>query len=236
MNIKTAWLKYTIARVLKKLRIRRGSQLKQQLLREGRTRWVDLGSSHFEEGFMCVNLHASEDLAPHLATRYYQANLAALSADDREQLGQFDLIRMQHVFEHFSFEAGEELLKFCASMLKPGGYLLITVPDLRLHINGYLTNYRHMDYFRTYARRRLPDDAPASFMFAFHAHQFGYAPVEEPGQVHKWCYDYEGLKYQLEKVNAFQQIKRLDLLHPWAAVPFTHNVPLEDLCMIAQKI
>lgn len=43
------------------------------------------------------------------------------------------------------------------------------------------------------------------------------------------------LIYQLQRVNKFENIKRLDLLDPWAAILFTHNMPVEDLCMIAQK-
>ena len=41
--------------------------------------------------------------------------------------------------------------------------------------------------------------------------------------------------YQLQKVNRFKNIRRLDLLDPWASIPFTHNMPLEDLCVIAQQ-
>ena len=235
MLMKESWLKYTLVRGLKKLKLRQDSALKQKLLKEGRSRWLDMGSRRFEAGFMCLDLASGDDLSPELAKRYYQANIRQLGDADREKLGQFDLVRMQHVFEHFSFEEGTDLLKFCSSILKSDGYLLITVPDLRIHINGYFTNYRHMDYFVNYARRRIPQDAPPSFIFSFHAHQFGYASVEDPGQIHKWSYDYEGLKYQLERVNKFKHIKRLDLLDSWAAVPFTHNMPIEDLCVIAQQ-
>ena len=228
------WLKYNVARALKKLGIERNG-LKKKLLSEGRTRWLDMGSRRFEEGFMCLDLASGEDLAPDLAERYYSANIGQLGDADREKLGQFDLVRLQHVFEHFSFEDGTDLLKFCSSLLKEDGYLLLTVPDLRIHINGYFTNYRHMGYFVNYAQRRIPKDAPSSFLFSFHAHQFGYAPVDDPGQVHKWSYDYEGLTYQLRKVNRFKNIRLLDVLDPWASIPFTHNMPLEDLCVIAQK-
>lgn len=231
----TAWLKHTAVRGLKKLGLYQGGRLRQQLLDAGQTRWLDLGSRRFEAGFICLDLGSSKDLSPELAKRYYEANIYQLGESDRKRLGDFDLIRMQHVFEHFSFEEGVDLLKFCASILRPNGYLLITVPDLRAHINGYFTNYRHMDYFVKYAQRRIPKDAPASFLFSFYAHQFGYAPVDEPGQIHKWSYDYEGLKYQLERVNEFSHIRRLDLLDPLASVPFTHNMPVEDLCVLARK-
>ena len=234
MRANLPWLKYNVARGLKKLGIERNG-LKKKLLNEGRTRWLDMGSRRFEAGFMCLDLESGENLAPDLAERYYAANIGQLGESDREKLGSFDLVRLQHVFEHFSFEEGTELLRFCAGLLKPDGYLLITVPDLRIHINGYFTHYRHMGYFINYAQRRIPQDAPASFLFSFHAHQFGHAPVDDPGQVHKWSYDYEGLAYQLQKVNKFKNIRRLDLLDPWASTPFTHNMPLEDLCVIAQN-
>ena len=228
------FIKYTIARVLRKLRIERNS-LKKKLLSEGRTRWLDLGSRHFDEGFMCLDLAPGDDLSPELRERYYSADISRLGESDLQRMGKFDLVRLQHVFEHFSFEEGAELLKVCASLLEPDGYLLMTVPDLRIHIRAYFNHYRHMSYFVRYAKRRIPEDAPSSFLFSFHAHQFGYAPVEEPGQVHKWSYDWEGLLYQLQKADRFKNIRRLDLLDPWASMPFTHKMPLEDLCVVAQR-
>lgn len=44
------------------------------------------------------------------------------------------------------------------------------------------------------------------------------------------------LKYQLESVKCFKNIKQVGLLHPDANIPFTHNRPHEDLCLIAQKL
>jgi predicted SAM-dependent methyltransferase len=238
MVVQAAWLKYQLLTTLQQFGLRQKSQLKQQLIQTGRTRWLDIGGTtdSFAEGFLCLNMFPAETIPAEFAEQYYYADLDHLDSLNPDDFGQFDLVRMQHVFEHFSVEEGVTLLQFCAQLLKPDGYLLMTVPDLRIHVSGYLNRYRYMKFFSDYAKLRVPDDSPASFIFSIHAHQNGYAPEGVPGQVHKWCYDYEGLRYQLEQVDAFKQFKRLDLLDPWTEIPFTHNRPLEDLCVIAQKM
>ncbi|MCU0517541.1 MAG: methyltransferase domain-containing protein [Oscillatoria sp. Prado101] len=237
MVVQASWLKYQLLNALQQVGLRRDSQLKQHLIQTGRTRWLDIGGTtdSFAEGFMCLNMFPVDAIPAEFSEQYYSADLDHLDTLNPEDFGQFDLVRMQHVFEHFSFENGVTLLKFCAQLLKPDGYFLMTVPDLRIHVSGYLSQYRQMKFFSDYAKLRVPDDAPASFIFSIHAHQTGYAPEEIPGQVHKWCYDYEGLKYQFNQVKSFKHLKRIDLLDSWAEIPFTHNRPLEDLCVIAQK-
>lgn len=237
MVVQAAWLKYQLLNTLQQCGLRRNSQLKQHLLQTGRTRWLDIGGTpdSFSEGFMCMNMFPADTIPAEFSEQYFYADLDHLDRLNPDDFGQFDLVRMQHVFEHFGFEEGVTLLKFCAQLLKPDGYLLMTVPDLRIHVSGYLNRYRYMKFFSDYAKLRVPDDAPASFIFSIHAHQTGYAPEEIPGQVHKWCYDYAGLAYQFNQVDSLKNFKRLDLLDPWTEIPFTHNRPLEDLCVIAQK-
>ena len=139
--------------------------------------------------------------------------------------------------EHFSPEEGLEVILAVSRLLDAGGYLVITVPDLRLHVKAYLRNYRRGGDFAEFARStRIPRDAPASFVFSTHVHQDGYSPNETPGQAHKWCYDYEGLEYQVRKSGQFRNIRRLDILDPLASKPFTHNRWEEDVCLLAEKI
>lgn len=57
-----------------------------------------------------------------------------------------------------------------------------------------------------------------------------------PFESHKWCYDYEGLKYILEEIGEFENIKELKLNDELTNIPFTHNRPEEDVCIVAQKI
>jgi SAM-dependent methyltransferase len=223
-----------LVRVARRFKLRSG--LKQHLVSEGRTRWLDIGSSSFEDGFICLNLHSDEALGLEHANRYYQANILEMTEDDHARLGDFDLVRMQHVFEHFSWEEGSQVLSTCARLLKPDGYLLITVPDLRIAVRGYLGRYRWMNWLRQFAHRtRVPEDAPPSFIFSVFAHQVGYLPGASHGEAHRWCYDYEGLRYQVSRCGQFRSITRLGLFHPLAGYPFSHNRPDEDVCLLAQR-
>lgn len=216
--------------------IQKPSRLKNNLIRLNRTKWLDIGSSLFNEGFYCLNIHSPSLVKDELRERYFQYDVVTLNQEQLQNLGKFDLIRMQHVFEHFSLEDGQNVLKNCLELLVPDGYLIITVPDLRIHIQSYLDGYMWMKPYVEFTRNRIPDHkAPSSFIFSMYAHQGGYSPIPSHGDEHKWCYDYEGLRYQVEKVGGFKNIRRLGLLHSDANIPFTHNRPHEDVCLLAQK-
>jgi predicted SAM-dependent methyltransferase len=134
---------------------------------------------------------------------------------------------MQHTLEHFTFEEGRQVLINAGKLLKPRGLLLISVPDLEVHINKYLANeYESWHGFKQWALKRIPPDAPRSFHFSIFAYSMPY-------ESHKWCYDYEGLLYQISLLNIYADIKRICVGDPLASVPFTHNRPEEDLCVLA---
>lgn len=210
--------------------------LRTKLRREGKTRWLDFGSRLFEDGFTCIDIADPETINPKHRDRYIQFDLLSANDEDLAALGEFDLIRMQHVFEHFSPEDGVELLRKLARILKPGGYILVTVPDLAIHVQNYLIGYRGEAWFKKFSEwLRVPQEAPASFHFSTYAHQQGYLTNGEPGQAHRWCYDGPGLKFQLERAAVFENVRILSLWNSLAEAPFTHNRSKEDACVIAQK-
>ena len=55
----------------------------------------------------------------------------------------FDLVYHSHVLEHFSKEEGENLIKECFRVLKPGGLIRIAVPDLEIIARNYLKYLEH---------------------------------------------------------------------------------------------
>jgi predicted SAM-dependent methyltransferase len=215
--------------------LQKPSRLRSNLIKQNKTRWLDIGSSLFEEYFYCLNIHSPSLLINDLQQKYFQLDILSLTKADKEVLGKFDLIRMQHVFEHFSLEEGRAVLQTCSDLLTEDGFLVITVPDLKIHIQSYFDGYKWMKPYVEFARNRIPEDSPPSFIFSMYAHQGGYSPILNPGDSHKWCYDFEGLKYQLDSTNLFKNIREIGLLHPDANIPFTHNRPHEDLCLLAQK-
>jgi predicted SAM-dependent methyltransferase len=128
-----------------------------------------------------------------------------------------------------TYEEGLRVLKTCADLLNEGGIILISVPDLKVHIQKYLNDeYKEWKGFGWWANKRIPEDAPNSFYFSIFAHSMPY-------ESHKWCYDFEGLKYQLEKSDCFIDIKKLEIDDGLSSTPFTHNRPEEDVCVMAIK-
>jgi len=197
--------------------------LKDKLIQEGKTRWLDVGCGDvFEEDFLYIDIYPEGIINPKYKDRYFRVDIINAPKEVPKKLGKFDFIRMQHVLEHFSYEEGQKALRNCAVLLKRNGIILITIPDLRIHI-------KDLNEFKWWANRRIPEDAPNSFYFSIFAHGIPY------GGKHNWCYDFDGLKYQLQSIGGFKNISELKLKDRLANVPFTHNRPEEDLCLIATK-
>jgi SAM-dependent methyltransferase len=213
-------------------RIRNGrSRLKELLIRENKNRWLDLGASISYND----NFYFSDILDPSLLTKEMQKKYffwdatKPLENEKKVEMGKFDFIRMQHVFEHFAPEEGQLVLKNAFELLNEGGYLLITVPDLKKFIKRYNRKTLHYNWsFSDWAKTRIESTAPQSFYFSIFAHSV-------PHQAHLWCYDHEGLIYQINKSIAPKKIKFISPFHKLANIPFTHNRPLEDLCVLIQK-
>ena len=208
--------------------------LKEKLIKDNKIRWLDIGCAEiFEAGFYYLDILPEDTIDSKFRSRYFRVNILNSSKKELEKLDKFDFLRMQHVFEHFSPEEGQRVLRNCAKILKKDGIILITTPDLKIHIQTYLKDrYKQWRGFKEWATERISEDAPNSFYFSMFAHSMSY----EENQSHKWCYDFEGLKYQLEVSGKYKNIKELSVNNPLASIPFTHNRPEEDVCVIAEKI
>jgi predicted SAM-dependent methyltransferase len=207
--------------------------LRSHLTSKGQTRWLEVGcGGTLEEGFFYIDIFPEGVVDRSFRDKYFRVDIANASEHDLLQVGKFDLVRMQHVFEHFTPEEGRLVLRKCAGLLNPGGYLLITTPDLRIHANTYLgagyKGNRQMESFNKSAWKRVDPNAPDSFYFSVFTHSLLY-------ERHMWCYDFEGLQYLLRETASFEDIEELGLDHPLANFPFTHNRPEEDVCVLARK-
>lgn len=210
----------------------RRKSLRTILLQNNQNRWLDLGSStSYNEGFYFCDLMPVYEMPSIMQEKYFQINITeALSQEKLSELGTFDFIRMQHVFEHFTLEDGKVVLDNCYKLLKENGFLLITVPDLKIFIKRYQRECLDKYWsFKDWAETRIPSNSPQSFYFSIFSHSVPY-------QSHLWCYDEKGLKFLLETYTEFKNIKKLTLFNALSSIPFTHNRPLEDLCILAQKV
>lgn len=207
------------------------NSLKELLKRENKLRWLDMGSSiNYNDGFHFADIYPASEAAPEIRDRYVEFNATKNFTDaELESMGKFDFIRMQHVFEHFTPEDSLTVLKNCHRLMNDGAYLLITVPDLKEHINRYRRKCMDVAWvFADWAHTRIPKGAPQSYYFSIFTHSVLY-------QSHLWCYDEEGLIYNLEQSGLFKDIRKVSVFDKLADIPFTHNRPHEDLCIIARK-
>jgi predicted SAM-dependent methyltransferase len=169
-----------------------------------------------------------------ISFRYIEADIRdyhAISSLEKS----FDFVRMQHVLEHFSPEEVSGVVKNAAYMLKDGGFFLVTVPDLAVHVRAYLSGYKFGGWYRTLAQDRLRRHASSADTFSMFAHLYGYHTPQVFGEEHKWCYDAHSLSHLLKNSGLFCNVRRLRLLNQLSEVPFTHNRPMEDLCFIARR-
>ncbi|HWG98091.1 MAG TPA: methyltransferase domain-containing protein [Pilimelia sp.] len=206
-------------------------RLRDRLVSAGRTRWLDVGcGGEFEPGFDYLDVFPTGLVPAEHRDRYHRVDIVHPGPAAERLRGGYDLVRLQHTLEHLGFEDGQAALRTCAALLRPGGLILITVPDLRVHVRRYLDgSYRNWAGFAQWARGRVPPDAPDSAYFSVYAHSMTF-------EEHRWCYDYEGLAYQLRRTGAFGGIRELRPDDPLASLPFTHNRPEEDVCVLAELL
>ncbi|MFC5413075.1 methyltransferase domain-containing protein [Larkinella bovis] len=198
--------------------------LREKLLSEKKTRWLEIGcGGTFDDYFTYIDLFP-ETLVTEKG-RYYRMDIVNATDTSLSRLGKFDLIRLQHVFEHFTPESGRAVLDNCAKLLNKDGYILISTPDLKKYISFYLSGKIRENY--DWALNRIHKDSPNSFYFSIFSHSV-------PFEKHEWCYDAEGLIYQLEQCGKFKNIREVTLGDELANIPFTHNRPSEDVCVVGQ--
>jgi predicted SAM-dependent methyltransferase len=206
------------------LKAKTNEGLKEKLIREQKTRWLDVGcGGTFEDNFFYIDVF-SEALA-RMPERYFRLDIINAPKEALRKLGKFDLIRMQHVFEHFTPEDGVKVLNNLAELLNTDGYILISTPDLKRYIQLYLSGKIRENF--DWALKRIDSDSPNSFYFSIFSHSMLF-------EKHEWCYDAEGLIYQLERTAKFKEIQEIKLTDALANVPFTHKRPNEDVCIIAK--
>lgn len=106
---------------------------------------------------------------------------------------QFDLVVLHHVLEHFGCGEGEGLLKEAHRVLKPGGSLLVFVPDLR-----------------ALARRWLNGDQFSTQVYV--TNLYG-AYMGDEADRHKWGFDSLSLHTTLNGSEVWRSVINFDWRH-----------------------
>jgi predicted SAM-dependent methyltransferase len=97
--------------------------------------------------------------------------------------GSAEAVFSEHLFEHIGFDGGLALMRECHRVLRPGGVLRITVPDLERYVRSYLGDDPLLDECRT----GRPTRAMAFEEVFFH-------------HGHRAMYDFETLALMLRSV------------------------------------
>jgi predicted SAM-dependent methyltransferase len=112
----------------------------------------------------------------------------------------FEYVFSEHMFEHLSIEEGLLMLQECFRILKPGGHLRLTTPnlDFLIHLYEHPEEELHKEYIRwsictfdeTVASYYDKEDIPAMFVLNNFIRGWG----------HKMVYNEQVLKKMLERV------------------------------------
>ncbi len=208
------------------------SLFEKNLTKNNQTRWIDIGCSgnNLNNNFYYADLYPVEDCLEEMKSKYHQLDISKpIEKVVKTKLGKFDFIRMQHVFEHFTYEQASIVLDNCYELLEENGKLLISVPDLDIYLKRYFNgSLKHISSFGPWAHTRIKENSPQSDYFSIYAHSMLH-------EKHLWCYNKKGLIHKIISSGKFKNVKKIGILNKLAGIPFTHNRPEEDLCVIAVK-
>lgn len=118
--------------------------------------------------------------------------------------GVFDFIFSEHMIEHISYADGQRMLASCFRLLKPGGTIRLSTPDLAFLIDIYqaekspfLNNY--LEFYKNMSTPWAPTNEPVYFINNFFR-----------DWDHQFIYDEKTLRASLQRVG-FTSIKRCGL-------------------------
>lgn len=116
--------------------------------------------------------------------------------------GSADTVVLNHVYEHFNLGEADGLVRECYRILAPGGRLVVTIPDLRALVRGWITG-------------RIDD-------YLFCVNIYG-AYMGDEADTHKFGYTTEGLIKAISAAAVwssvvpfdFEPIEQADIAKDW---------------------
>ena len=105
-----------------------------------------------------------------------------------------------HFIEHLDLNHGIQFLKESFRVMKPGGVIRLSCPDLEIYVRNYVE--KNMDFFENELIREW-----CAFSQAETPGEMLAAKAYDSGGTHKWFYDFDSLAHILG-VAGFKDIKR----------------------------
>jgi predicted SAM-dependent methyltransferase len=168
----------------------------ERYLRQQKRRKLHLGcGNNFIDGWLNSDLHPEWNHVVRMdATKRYPF-------DDET----FDYVFSEHMIEHVSYAKGQHMLKECFRVLKEGGKIRVSTPDLSFLISLYQSEKSELQkkYIRWATETLHPDSAPYcedTFVINNFVRDWG----------HTFIYDEKVLRFSLEKAG-FKEITKSDL-------------------------
>lgn len=128
-----------------------------------------------------------------------------------------DFIYTSHFIEHLSRYQAVDLLNECKRILTPTGVLRISVPDLKILTEKYLSN--DIPFFKRMIAYDQPEANLKNIADLYVQHFYGYDTWAKTNFLqkirrrlirgHLWMYDFESLSDILKEIG-FKRIKRLE--------------------------
>lgn len=198
--------------------------LVQNMLRKSKIKYIDLGGYSLAEGYLTISispiqLYGVPSIKTESVAVSYDENKNEIAQSARKLFSPaislyYDIehklpldsesllgINMSHVLEHFSPEAGLNILKECHRILSKEGVLRISCPDLARYAKAYVN--RDADFFEKPIIR--------AFCHCKHLSTYGGRFISKAYDNdyvhgHKWFYDAESV-LQLLKTAGFSKIE-----------------------------
>lgn len=158
-----------------------------------RTQWpvrLEIGGTKPREGWIVTNVSA--------VTRLYLDATKRWPFDDDS----IEYIYHDNVIEHLPLEAGRAMLQEAHRCLQPGGVMRIVTPDLRVHVDMYLSGFAAVNNEAASHYRNLG-------LVVEHPIDLVRIPIASFGHHQGYLYDFETLAAELERAG-FKAPTRFD--------------------------
>ncbi len=179
------------------------------LLSERRRRSITRGA-----GLKKLNLGAGERPLPGWTNLDLEARPGIDVVGNARDLGAlgtaaFDVVRASHLIEHFFLNEAPAVLREWTRVLRPGGTLLVCVPDFRGIVRDYLDNPSILQpggLELPFRQESLPD----KYLYLANIYGWYFEDGSRPPMRHRMVYDFRSLERLLLRQGDLTEVREFD--------------------------